>query len=45
MIAVMGGLTRVAKIELNVGPDLSDATLLGHHISDVLLKRHLRSDR
>lgn len=44
MIEVMGGLTRVAKIELNVGPDLSDAMLLGHHVSNVLSKSHFRSD-
>ena len=44
MIEVMGGLTRVAKIELNVGPDLSDAMLLCHHVSNVLLENHYRSD-
>jgi len=40
----MGGITRVAKIELDIRPDLRDAVLLGHHVSDVLLENHYRSD-
>ena len=44
MAGVMGCLARIAKIELDVRPDLSDAVLLGYHVSDVLLEDHYRSD-
>ena len=40
MAGVMGSLARIAKIELDVRPDLRDAVLLRHDISDFLSKCH-----
>jgi len=40
MAGVMGCLARIAKIELDIRPDLRDAVLLRHDISDFLLECH-----